>query len=59
MNYFKNIQELIVKELNYSTRIVSLQVESNNKKISIIKENQIELLELKKIVSAENVTREA
>ena len=40
---FKEVKETISKELNKRMRIMSQQIENNNKEIEIIKTHQIEI----------------
>lgn len=49
---------MIFKELKHSMRIISLQVENNNKK-DVNYKRETDILELKSIVTTENVTKGA
>lgn len=49
---------MIFKELKHSMRLISLQVKNNNKK-DVNYKRETDILELKSIVTTENVTKGA
>lgn len=53
---FKELKEILFKELKEGMRIISRQMENINKVKEIIKQNQIEIIELRsKIIKMKNI----
>lgn len=48
---FKDLKEIIDKELKETMRMRSRQIKNTNKKILVIKKNQVKILKLKSIIT--------
>lgn len=53
---FKESKEIILKKLNSSMKIIFFEVQNSNKEDKLIKENQMDYLELKRMEITENFT---
>lgn len=53
----KDLKEIIDKELKETMRMRSHQIENTNKKILVIKKNQVKILKLKSIITKKKFTR--